>query len=55
MNIIVQKYGGTSVENKEKLEKVCENIISYKDRTNKNEMSLENNVNMINQAKEVSF
>lgn len=34
MNIIVQKYGGTSVENKEKLEKVCENIISYKDRNN---------------------
>lgn len=30
MNIIVQKYGGTSVENKEKLEKVCENIIAYK-------------------------
>lgn len=30
MNIIVQKYGGTSVENKEKLEKVCENIIEYK-------------------------
>lgn len=30
MNIIVQKYGGTSVENKEKLEKVCQNIISYK-------------------------
>lgn len=32
MNIIVQKYGGTSVENKEKLEKVCENIISYKNK-----------------------
>lgn len=32
MNIIVQKYGGTSVENKKKLEKVCENIISYKDK-----------------------
>ncbi len=30
MNIIVQKYGGTSVENKEKLEKICENIITYK-------------------------
>lgn len=34
MNIIVQKYGGTSVENKEKLEKVCENIISYKEKNN---------------------
>lgn len=33
MNIIVQKYGGTSVENKEKLEKVCNNIINY--RSNK--------------------
>lgn len=32
MDIIVQKYGGTSVEDKEKLEKVCENIISYKKR-----------------------
>ena len=31
MNIIVQKYGGTSVENKEKLEKVCNRIIEYKE------------------------
>lgn len=30
MNIVVQKYGGTSVENKEKLEKICDNIITYK-------------------------
>lgn len=30
MNIIVQKYGGSSVENKDKLEKICRNIISYK-------------------------
>lgn len=29
MNIIVQKYGGSSVENKEKLERICDNIISY--------------------------
>ena len=35
MSIIVQKYGGTSVENKEKLEKVCENIIKYKNKKNK--------------------
>lgn len=34
MNIVVQKYGGTSVENKEKLEKVCDNIISYKNNKN---------------------
>ena len=32
MNIIVQKYGGSSVENKEKLEKICERIISYKNK-----------------------
>lgn len=35
MSIIVQKYGGTSVENKEKLEKVCDNIIKYKNKKNK--------------------
>ena len=35
MNIIVQKYGGTSVENKEKLEKICENIIAYKNKNYK--------------------
>jgi aspartate kinase len=29
MNIIVQKYGGTSVESKEKLENVCNRIMSY--------------------------
>lgn len=29
MKIVVQKYGGSSVANKEKLEKICENIISY--------------------------
>ena len=27
MNIIVQKYGGTSVENKEKLEKVKNDLL----------------------------
>lgn len=27
MNVVVQKYGGTSVENKEKLEKICDRII----------------------------
>lgn len=32
MDIIVQKYGGTSVENKEKLEKICDRIISYKNK-----------------------
>lgn len=35
MNIIVQKYGGSSVENKEKLEKICDNIIAYKNKKNK--------------------
>ena len=30
MDIVVQKYGGTSVVDKEKLENVCDNIISYK-------------------------
>ena len=29
MKIVVQKYGGSSVADKEKLEKICENIISY--------------------------
>ncbi len=32
MEIVVQKYGGTSVENKRKLEKICENILSYKNK-----------------------
>lgn len=30
MNVIVQKYGGTSLENKEKLDFICGNIIKYK-------------------------
>lgn len=34
MNIIVQKYGGSSVENKEKLELVCNKIISKKEKNN---------------------
>lgn len=34
MNIIVQKYGGSSVENKEKLEKICDNIASCKKKKN---------------------
>lgn len=29
MKIIVQKYGGSSVADKDKLEKICDNIISY--------------------------
>lgn len=29
MNIVVQKYGGTSVSNKEKIKKICNKIISY--------------------------
>lgn len=29
MNVIVQKYGGSSVESKEKLNKICDNIILY--------------------------
>ena len=32
MDIIVQKYGGTSVEDKEKLEKICDRVISYKNK-----------------------
>lgn len=35
MKIVVQKYGGSSVENKEKLEKICENIISYANKDTK--------------------
>ena len=35
MNIIVQKYGGTSVENKEKLKRICNRIIQYKEKNNK--------------------
>ena len=34
MNIIVQKYGGSSVETKEKLEAICNKIISYKEKKN---------------------
>lgn len=37
MKIVVQKYGGTSVENKEKLEVICKNIISH----------IENNENLV--------
>ena len=35
MSIIVQKYGGTSVENKEKLENICNRIISYINKKHK--------------------
>jgi len=35
MNVVVQKYGGTSVENKDKLEKICDRIISYIERKQK--------------------
>ncbi len=31
MDIVVQKYGGTSVENKEKLEVICDRITKYKE------------------------
>ena len=34
MNIIVQKYGGSSVKSKEALQKVCENIIKSKEENN---------------------
>ncbi len=34
MNVVVQKYGGSSVENKEKLENICKNIVSYKNKKN---------------------
>ena len=34
MNIIVQKYGGTSVANKEKLEEVCKKIINTYNKKN---------------------
>jgi aspartate kinase len=34
MSIIVQKYGGSSVENKEKLEIICNKIISEKNNNN---------------------
>ena len=34
MALIVQKYGGSSVENKEKLEIVCNNILSEKENNN---------------------
>lgn len=35
MSIIVQKYGGTSVATKEKLENICSRIISYINKKNK--------------------
>ncbi len=31
MNIVVQKYGGTSVESKDKLQNICKRIIKYKE------------------------
>ena len=34
MNIIVQKYGGSSVKSKETLQKVCDNIIKNKESNN---------------------
>lgn len=34
MSIIVQKYGGSSVENKEKLETICNRIIEEKNKNN---------------------
>lgn len=35
MNIIVQKYGGSSVASKEKLELICKKIISYVNKKQK--------------------
>ena len=34
MNIIVQKYGGSSVADKEKLELICNKIIKEKNKNN---------------------
>ena len=34
MSIVVQKYGGSSVENKEKLETICNRIIQEKENNN---------------------
>lgn len=35
MKIVVQKYGGSSVADKEKIEKICDNIISYANKDTK--------------------
>lgn len=35
MSIIVQKYGGSSVSSKEKLENICNKIISYIEKNHK--------------------
>lgn len=35
MNIVVQKFGGSSVADKEKLSKVCMHILREVDRKNK--------------------
>ena len=35
MSIIVQKYGGSSVDSKEKLENICNRIISYIEKKHK--------------------
>lgn len=32
MNIVVQKYGGTSVESRDKLQKICDRVIEYKEK-----------------------
>ena len=32
MSIVVQKYGGSSVADKDKLEQICNKIISYADK-----------------------
>lgn len=35
MNIIVQKYGGTSVESRDKLQNICNRVLEYKDKNYK--------------------
>ena len=35
MNIIVQKYGGTSVESRDKLQNICNSVLKYKDKNYK--------------------
>lgn len=35
MNIIVQKYGGTSVESRDKLQNICNSVLEYKDKNYK--------------------
>ena len=58
MSIIVQKYGGTSVEDKEKLSVVCDNIISYRKKWGKLVVVVsaqgDNTDNLVQKAREYS-